>query len=153
MLVYYKVTCEPTILWFQIRDLRADDLFCFWRSSVNGYMHQVAHHHISELFSESGKSRRTEILWILSRTVWKCNSVQRKRETSLWSPVDPPWLWWQSSRKYRADFFLPRWTFSDRKTENRNLNFKGKNLRGSLWCRCFLFVDERGPSFHLVCLI
>ena len=28
--------------------------------------------------------------------------------------------------------FLPRWTFSDRKTENRNLNFKGKNLRGSL---------------------
>ena len=40
---------------------KADD-FCFWPLSVNGYMHQVVHYHISEYLSEIRKSWRTEIL-------------------------------------------------------------------------------------------
>ena len=43
-------------------EIRTADDFWFLHHSVNGYMHQVDHYHIIEVFLEFTKSRTTEII-------------------------------------------------------------------------------------------
>ena len=56
-----SLTCNSPNFGLQIGD-RESLWFLFLRPSVNGYMHQVVHYHISKFLSEIWKSRRTEIL-------------------------------------------------------------------------------------------
>ena len=60
--------------------------FWFWHHLVNGYMHQVVHHHISKFIPEIWKIQRTEIL----RFLWSLKRIKMLIRTVAWSAMERP---------------------------------------------------------------